>query len=333
MKTDTHTCVRGYTATVIASWHDDALAPADMERLRSHIPTCAACQSWLAECETLDSALRTQHVPEPSAHLWNDVRLGMERPRRRGRVARPTANFGRVARAALAVAAVALIVLSFARVLGSRADTQHPIAAATKPAGMPTPLPKLPPAAPPISGIQPSWQPASVPFNATDADALGIALSATDGNTGYICYAHPIPAGTQPAIWVTHDRGANWSLASHLPTQGKLDFAECDFSVDALVPSNLTAIVSAQNEDTLKSSVTAYISTDGGATWVLHSDVVQLDGLATFSGKSYAIWDTGTDFSNATTPHLAISADGLRTWQPIDSQFTARKLSVLRFWL
>jgi hypothetical protein len=64
-------CVLGVGIETLSALRDDALTltNAEMERLWSHISTCAACQARLASFDRVAKALRRQRDLEPGKRI------------------------------------------------------------------------------------------------------------------------------------------------------------------------------------------------------------------------------------------------------------------------
>ncbi|MBZ0268586.1 zf-HC2 domain-containing protein [bacterium] len=65
------------------AYHDGALAPAETERIRFHLETCASCREAYEDHVRLEALLeRATATPERSASMWPDVsaRLHPRRP-------------------------------------------------------------------------------------------------------------------------------------------------------------------------------------------------------------------------------------------------------------
>jgi hypothetical protein len=332
MKIDRLTCAAGNTPATIGALHDRALDAAESVRIRTHMATCSACQTWLAEHQHIDSALCSQRVPQLNTRPWAELRTARTR---NARLQPATTSASRVVGGVGALAAVLLVALGFAQVLQSRGTQRHTTSLATAtPAGKVATLAPITPSTPVGAAQQQSWSTVPVPVSFTGVDAESIALSPTDGNTAYLCYGHNVYAQAQAQIWVTHNRGANWKQLATLPDGGKVDFAECDVWVDAVNPSIVGAAVSAQSTTTLASFVHLYVSADDGSQWKLVPNTVLLGGMATINGETYALREAGSTYS--TQPgqiHLSVSTDGMMTWRSIDASFTAQNLRVEQFWV
>lgn len=337
MNTETATCPAGFSAELLAAYYDGLLDTVRTEAIHVHLAGCAICGARLEDHARVDAALRSQHVPEPSAQLWTDVRLAAIRPGRPSRSARRPARmlsgFG-------ALVAVLLIALAFAQVLRDHAGNERRAAAAATStataARLVNPLVSLtpaPPALPPVAGSAVRFSPVAAPFSLTEADAGGIAVSPSDGNTAYLCYGHNTYHHGDVMLWGSHDSGATWTPMAPLPESGNEDIAACQVWTDVYRPNVVAALVSAEDNSTATPFVHVYLSRDGGIHWTRLSDTLALTGLATVSTRSYALRATGTDRSTFSGQHLSVSTDDLVTWQPIDQQFTSRQLTITQFWL
>jgi hypothetical protein len=256
-----------------------------------------------------------------------------------------------------AVAAAILVVVSFLRLFQSHASVHGRITMATattaKLLASPTPLPTLGPSALPVPGTPLSWQSHSVPVQFIQQQSeLNLAVWAGNGATAYICNPVTVSGGhgaQQPQIWVTHDLGTTWSPVGNLPALGQV--AECSLDIDATDSSRLVALLSGDNVQTLAPFTDYFASDNGGVTWTMiaqgQSFNVGIEQIATAQGNTYAIYSTSSPWpagvhtpTTVLTPmkvetHLAVSSDGLRTWQPVDQpilKLAGANQQVKQFW-
>src|SRR5215469_2311026 len=66
-------CALGLTTDILSAWQDGDLRSDEMQRIREHTATCAACQQCLAGFATVARALRRQHELEPGDRVWHGV--------------------------------------------------------------------------------------------------------------------------------------------------------------------------------------------------------------------------------------------------------------------
>ncbi len=334
-------CPLGITPDDLSAWRDHALPSDEEQRITTHIATCPACQRIIAADDALAATLVADQPPAPDAQNWQrlQARIAANTP--------STAAQRHAPRRALwsglaAAAAVLLISALFMQLFGQLAlrrgaNSHHKTTIASTPPA----LASVPPTTP-IAGPRLNWQyhsaPESVippPGNQTYDNGFG--FSPTDARTAYIC-ATTNAIGAPNTIWATHDGAATWTHVGDIPYSG--DVAQCSVTVDAANPLHVHAILSQQN---LKgqSVATSAISDDGGKTWRILSDDVQLVGLVTHGDVSVALvypWD-GIVYSSAhpRPPHISVSRDDWRTWQPIDGPLLAQaaqsgKAYVTRVW-
>ncbi|MFI5272072.1 MAG: zf-HC2 domain-containing protein [Ktedonobacterales bacterium] len=322
-------CALRLDATQLAAWRDGALGDAQATRMAAHIAGCPACQARLDAELRRDGALRAQHVPQPDERLWRDVRAATRGTTAHSRTPIHTLRVVPALSRIGALAAVLLLVLGFARVYQLRVAGPQARATATSGTGAAhtaTALPARPPAAAPITGQAPTWNPSPLPPNAAPVDqrvmSLGIAASA--GRTAYLCNSSSTGSALAPDIWQTSDAGARWSLVGHLPAAGNL--AQCALSVDVTNPARVIAVETGQDPATLAQIWNILVSDDSGAHWRLVSSTPQqeFDHVTTLGSTSYAVIVTGVG-----TRHLAASHDGLRSWRVIDGPVAGR---ITQFW-
>ncbi|HEX9037297.1 MAG TPA: zf-HC2 domain-containing protein [Ktedonobacterales bacterium] len=71
MTRETLVCQANIALDTLSALRDAALPAAEAQRLRAHIPTCAACQARLADFEAVASALRSQRELNPGDRILN----------------------------------------------------------------------------------------------------------------------------------------------------------------------------------------------------------------------------------------------------------------------
>jgi hypothetical protein len=367
MKTSNDVCPLGITEDTFVAWYDATLGNNEARRISDHMPTCEVCQSRLTEYTQLDQALRRLRIPEYSEAPWEDLQAGISHSRHSSHNSTRRHIWETIG----AVAAAILVIVGFLRVFESHSSGPgpQPTAVTARLLGTPTPLPTLGPSAVPVPGTPPSWQAHTMPTQLAQPP-LGsyLAVSASDGATAYICHAASISGGSgaeQAEIWVTHNFGTLWTDAGNLPEVG-WGTAECTLDVDASDSQRLVANLVTLNSTKHVQLNDWFASDDGGVTWtkIISSDIVItatpasqqpqifIDHIATAQGKTYALytsisaWPTNvptptaapngpTNYPAVMDSHLAVSSDGLHTWQPVDEPILALVGStqyVTQFW-
>ncbi|HEU5441132.1 MAG TPA: hypothetical protein VFU88_17735, partial [Ktedonobacterales bacterium] len=231
MTTTTTHCPERIAPATLAAWRDLALSPAEATRIAAHVPNCPVCRAELAAYETLDTALRRYHAPEPDRRLWWAVRDRMNGslrpPQNRGLSARRlTGGLG-------ALAAVVLLVLGFAQVLQTRMTPTVRTGATS------TPLPTAVPASPAVNGPRLSWQQAQLPVaSLTDQDILTFGVAPSQGDSAYACHAIADSNGAALTFFHTADRGLHWTNLAQL-TESGIAVSDCMVQVDALDASRV----------------------------------------------------------------------------------------------
>lgn len=328
----TPACPLGLSADDLSAWRDDALAPAEQQRISAHVSGCAACQRVIAAHEALATAIHADQPPAPDPRAWPQLqaRIAAHQSRR----GHATAALGRAPRRAVwgglgAAAAVLLLSALFLHLFAQQAlvrgGSSH--AATATVLATPQPLGSVAPTAP-IAGPGLNWQmrmaPESVippPGNQTYDN--GFAFSPTDAETAYIC-ATTNAINAPNTIWATHDGARTWTHVSDIPYAGEV--ADCVVTVDAADPMRLSVMLSQQGLN-YQSLVTSEISDDGGKTWRIIGANMMLEGLETQGDVSVALVMHLNFNSNPNTPpqypHLSVSRDDWRTWEPIDGSLAA----------
>ncbi|HEY7343889.1 MAG TPA: zf-HC2 domain-containing protein [Ktedonobacterales bacterium] len=349
MTTANASCPLGISPTTIAAWRDGALASDESARIAAHVSGCEACRREIALYESLDDALRRLPVPESDGRLWRAVRAGITSargPRNTRRTVR------RVAGATSALAAVLLLALGFAQLFQARGNvTFHPGATATVVRGTPTPLPTAGPVSPAVPGTPLTLTPANLPtsgitFGERSDDILSFGVASTNGNIAYACYSQtkqirqppnaPAQISSQITIYRTSDRAAHWTRLTQFPWPDA-QVSDCTVQVDALDSSRVLVNVMGQDVTTLTEAQFQELTEDSGATWTKLAYDDGLSYLATANGRTYAIrWQVVGKQSNGLPKydiHLSVSADHLRTWQPIDIPINSAGGGVNQFWV
>jgi len=328
-------CPERVAPATLAAWRDGALSADSAAHVTAHVPTCPACRAELATYDTLDDALRRQPAPEPDERLWRAVQHGMHGTRRM-RHAGMGMPAQRLGGGLAALAAVALLALSFAQVLHRRTiATVHTSATATTaPQGTPTLLPTAVPASPATNGPRPSWQQARLPVaSLTDQDILTFAVVPGHGASAYACHGISDRSGATLTFYHTTDRALHWARLAQL-TEPDVDLSECMVQVDALNGNRVLVEVRGQDMQTLKEVVWYELSENGGATWTRLDESATLYSPATWGGRTYALHlqATDTDPQHA-TQRLSFSTDHLHTWQPVDQPLVGPYQGVSNFWV
>lgn len=146
------------------------------------------------------------------------------------------------------------------------------------------------------------------------------------------CRLRPEPTGEHSEIHAhpfdTHhhapERGRSPSWAHTRLEPGRFDGCS-DATVDAMNPT--TALLYAGPNP----MGTGALTEDGGASWQASTiPNAAILSLATSEDSTYAILDS--DSGNSASFSLAVSQDGMRTWQPISVPYGSSGSDVLGFW-
>ena len=337
--TTTPICPLGLTTDDLSAWRDRALASAGERRITAHVATCPACQRSIATHDALAAALRAERPPAPDPDAWPllQARIASARPAARF-AARPWAPRWR--RAAVwsgmsAVAAAVIISTLFFSLFGQLAALRNHKSGS---AAASAPLSAVAPTTP-ITGAPLVWRAYAAPGNAaplpnTLSSSIGFAFAPSDSHIAYACAAQN-SAGSNPiVIWASHDGARSWVYVSGLSNTDLI--GNCVITVDALNPQRLNLVTLGQNWATFNQVNRSYVSEDGGKTWRALSGGVQFAGLVTRGQTSVAILTPPFTKGSPTTTYpslrLSISRDNLTTWAPIDGQFAAQGLEVVRVW-
>lgn len=177
-----------------------------------------------------------------------------------------------------------------------------------------------------------AWQPFVFPGAVRSAGPGAVlALAPGDANTIYACNNPGSATSMVYQIWVSHDAGVHWRHVSDLPIGQP---GGCSLIVDAAQPSTAVATIYwyAPGASPFDRNSRSFATMDGGATWQTLSDQQDFAQLATFQGRSYALLLPGTN-QQAASWRLAVSTDGLRSWQTIDDDLNRAGQTVGAFWL
>ena len=186
------------------------------------------------------------------------------------------------------------------------APTVTPIATvAPSPTVSATPLPAHPLA----------WQMVASPpgFTLREIGADTLVVAPGDGRHAYACTSNS-PQGTRAAytLWTSADSGMHWAKTPSQPALQPAD--QCVLAVDALDPARAVVSLMLDNAQAPTTTYVAYTTLDGGASWQLltgtQGGVTQ---IITVRGATYLLLNT------ATTAHIEVSTDGLRSWHTADA--------------
>jgi hypothetical protein len=310
-------CALGLAPETLILWRATGLDATQAERVRAHVPSCAACQSLVAEYDAADTALRAYDLPVAVASEWQSTRERLSAAPARPTVPRRLVPTARTAparpwwRGALAAAAVVLLIAGFWQVLDRMAG------GVSQPGKQST------------SALQ--WHPMSLPPGATvssDPQATGLAFSPSNGNRAFYC-APPVVGTTQvlPRVWVTRDRGQHWTAGSTVPITRPANV--CLLTPDQLDPQVAVATTFFASKPTDRrtwpplSSGEAFATFDGGVSWrqLPRDHGYTVSSLATWHGTIYALRETFSGVSDHV--RLFASADQMKTWREIDGPVVA----------
>lgn len=162
-----------------------------------------------------------------------------------------------------------------------------------------------------------TWQVAS-PASETASAPSAYTVAPSDGRVAYGCGFTSVGAAMGALIWSTRDSGRSWSTGVALPYSGML--SECSIIVDANDPRRVavwlnTAKIGASPEDT---SVMAFLSQDGGATWraLPKAGPRVVMNMTSYGGAIYAAGG-GLSASGADLRDVWVSRDGGRSWRAL----------------
>ena len=229
----TPTCALGLTSADLSAWRDVALAPDATARIGAHSESCPACQQRLRGFAMVAATLQAQQVPVPDERLWQGVLAALPTGRQTTSAdsitgehlvpdesgernpippsLTPPRNWRRRALGTLAaVAAIALVVVGFARLFQSGAQNR------------PQPF-------------QVHWRQVTLPdaISANSGAEAMLSVSPADGSVAWLCQSGTKPAPGPLHVWRTGDGGATWKA---LPV-ARIDQAfDCEITPDQLDP-------------------------------------------------------------------------------------------------
>ena len=135
-------CRLGISGDTLSAYRDRDLAPAEIQTVRAHIPTCAACQARLAAFDRVAQALRAERDLEPDGRIWATLHPRIIRKEHAAMNPRSIISGG------IAALSVIIIVALFAVIFVNHRGGGPATATATLPPGQtttpptkPTPLP------------------------------------------------------------------------------------------------------------------------------------------------------------------------------------------------
>src|SRR5690348_5411696 len=322
-------CSLGLTSEMLSTWLADGLDDQETERIRTHIPTCRECQNCLTAYNKLNGVLRAQRVPHPSENVWSPLRLRLLQVQQQVRTNHTPTRWRSLVGGLGVLAAILLVAVAFFQLFRS-----HSIGS---------------------SAVKLTWTKVSFPTNSVLAYGHKVAVSASDGDTAYVCTIASqaqtqtdTPAGAA-SVWMTRDRAIHWTQASPLLT-ARHDITACYVIVSDNQPSTALVVVSwSQTFGPQLSSDQAagFVTTDSGVSWHEVDDPRSL-GITQFAaikGKIYALIgpactpELPLTTSNDCLWHLYMISDSWQTWQPIwqpiDQTPTqnSRPIGARGFWL
>lgn len=195
----------------------------------------------------------------------------------------------------------------------------------------------------PLSPLQLTWAPATLPPGMQLYGFSQPFPASTNGTIAYGCVSPldvsgksvPGVTGGATTVWVTRDRAAHWTPAGTLPL-ARHDITLCAVLVDDLNPTHLLATATWQRQPSFAldpQQSLALISTDGGASWqpLANRQDTQITDFVTYGPTTYATFVYTGDGSLRHV--LYASDDGMRTWRPIDAQINAADDNADQFWV
>jgi len=324
----TPTCALGLTSADLSAWRDEMLTPDETAHIGAHSESCLACQQRLRGFALVAATLQAQQVPAPDERLWQAVlaavsadsterrttnddtitgayvvpnQSGNRNPTSQSHV--PPRSWRRRALGTLAaVAAIALVVVGFARLFQSGASNRS-------------------------QPFQLHWRQVTLPDAITANPGANAMLSVfpADGSIAWLCQSGTKPAPGPLHLWRTNDGGSTWKAVA----VARIDKAfSCEITPDQLDPD-----VAALNYEFIPNKAITIqgdnlITFDGGASWH-EAPYFQLNRVfATLNGAIYAIRSDDTN-----TNHLMVSRDGAQTWNSIDNALYIQKLLSDYFWI
>jgi hypothetical protein len=261
-------CAAELTTDDLSAWRDETLPADEADRIAAHSADCPACLRRLRGFETVAAALRTQRIPSPDERLWREVRAAILAskpstgnsdithettiPDQSGAAPIPhvTARAHSRRRRALgtlaAVAAIALVVVGFGRLLQFGASNR-----------------------PAAETFQLHWKQVTLPgaISKTPGAEATLSVFPANGAVAWLCQSGTKPAPGPLNIWRTTDSGMTWT-AIRSPTVAKS--ISCQMTLDQLDP-NVALLrygfidTTTAPGTTLGANFTTY---DGGTTWL-----------------------------------------------------------------
>jgi anti-sigma factor RsiW len=174
MTHETLTCQENISADTLSALRDEALPAAEAQRLRAHIPSCAACQARLADFDRVAAALRAQRELDPGDRVLEGVQARIAATARRPLGGRGIWNMGntwnmrrmtggrRLVAGLAALAPVAAIILLFVYVFAGIGHKPQVVTTPTAQILTPTPtfFKQIAPTATPALVLVPAFTPA-----------------------------------------------------------------------------------------------------------------------------------------------------------------------------
>lgn len=239
-----------------------------------------------------------------------------------------------------ALAAVVLVAIGFGRLFASHG---RPVVHAS-PTVTNHPAPTVAPAHPVAwkqLAFPSAWDhPAGVttPGSATPTIGSGVTYSnamlgftAADANIVYACVSHFDTGSAVYTIWVSHDRGATWTRAGTLPSGQQ---AQCEIIIDSADAQK--AIVNLYwyqpGASPLQPNGLVFATTDGGHSWTALPGNYRYAQMASYGGKVFVL-RLDTPGAPDLGYRLMVSADGMRTWTPLDQTLADASATISAFWL
>jgi hypothetical protein len=337
----TSDCTLGLTTDALSAWRDGDLGADELQRVREHTASCAACQQRLAGFELVARALARQRELEPGDRVWSALRsrIAAHADGRSAAMRVPVRVSNWSWRGVAAVASVVLVVGLLAFVLSSGLSQRGgppptgTATAVTTPTLTTTPVPTLT-GSTIVPGPQLSWRAVQgYPSSASRPPTV----APSDGDVAYT-FASPLQGGTQAQSFVTRDRGATWTRAGTIAVgsppstqtgakpfdlQGSIVVAADDPAV--AVTSTVWLQIGANGPISLFSNSVTF---DYGVHWQAIPGHAIFSQLATYQGRIHG--QRMTELAGGTNPVLYVSTDHMATWQSIDGNVQGQ---VEAFWL
>jgi hypothetical protein len=333
-------CALGLTTDILSAWQDGDLRSEEMQRIREHTETCAACQQRLAGFVTVARALGREL--EPGDRVWRGVqdRIASQTHGRSAPMRVPAWSWRGIAAVASVIIIVGLLAYVFSAVGAQRrglAATNTPTVPAVTSTQTVATTPTLT-SSTTVTGPQLSWQPVPYPSGAT---SFSTTVAPNDGDIAYTCVA-PAQGETNAHTYVTRDRGRDWVRGADVPvgaqptSTSKPFMLICSMVVDASHPDTVviaTEWLQAGASGDL-SQISTFASFNYGAHWqklVFAHPFAMRIAMASYAGSIYA-FGTGQipGGFQGLSQGLWVSHDQMRTWQPLALPANA---TVSAFWL